>query len=167
MRSRNIECSRWNAPIQERRNPHLYPFPKGEAKYPAANAKHTNEARFLRHQKDLVGVGIFYLGPRRETANINVALIRRVGAGHKSGLIRDGNAIRQIALGCPGRWRSGGFRLNIVPRCLGRCWRLVRIIWLGDWLIFRRIRITRNTMTHRRLISARYEKKAGEKNEPR
>ena len=60
-----------------------------------------NEARFLRHQKDLVGIGIFHFGSRWEPPNINIALIRCVGAGDKSGFIRHRNAVREIALGRP------------------------------------------------------------------
>jgi len=55
----------------------------------------------LRHEKDFVRVGVFYFGARRKPANIDVALIRRVRAGHKSGLIRNRNTVRQIAFGRP------------------------------------------------------------------
>ena len=78
----------------------------GIIRYPARLSSNptlspANEARFLRHKKDLVGVGIFHFGSRWEPANINIALIRCVGAGDKSGFIRHRNAIREIALGRP------------------------------------------------------------------
>jgi hypothetical protein len=127
-----------------------------------------NEAIFLRHEKDFVGVGIFHFGSRWEPADINIALIRCIGAGNKSGFIRHRNAIREIALGRPRGRGSGGFRWRIL---LGSRWRrrgLVRIVGLRDRLLFGRIWITRDAMTHWRLfVSAGYKDKTAQKNEPR
>src|SRR5205807_3681584 len=127
-----------------------------------------NEASFLRHQKDLVGVGIFHFGSRWEPANINIALIGCIWAGDKSGFIRHRNAVREIALGRPRGRRGGGFRWRILLGSRGRRRGLVRIVGLRDRLLFGRVWITRDAMTHRGLVlSAGYKDKTAQKNEPR
>ena len=64
----------------------------------------------LRNKKDLVGVRVFDFGSRRKPPNVDVALIGRVRAGDKAGLVRNWNAIRNIALWLFGG--SGGGRLG-------------------------------------------------------
>jgi hypothetical protein len=105
----------------------------------------------LWDKKDFVRVGIFYFGARRKPADIDVALIRRVRAGHKSRLIRNRNAIGEITFGRPRCRRSRGLWRRVLFR--GLRWRR-RLVWIvglcyrffwGTW-------ITRHAMTHRRLI---------------
>src|SRR5258705_8348647 len=45
-----------------------------------------------RNKKNLVRVGVFHFGARRETADINVTLIRSVRTRNEAGFIRHGNA---------------------------------------------------------------------------
>ena len=105
----------------------------------------------LWHEKDFVGVGIFYFGARRKPANIDVALIRCVRAGHKSRLIRDRNTVREISFGRPRCRRSRGLWRRILFRRLRWSRRLVWIVGLC-YRLFWRVWVTRHAMTHRRLI---------------
>ena len=105
----------------------------------------------LRHEKDFVGVGVFYFGAWRKPANIDVALVRCVWAGHKSGLIRNRNTVRQIAFSRP-RCRGGrGLWLRVFFCRLRWRGRLVWIVGLGCRL-FWCAWITRHVMTHWRLV---------------
>src|SRR5690349_8684379 len=105
----------------------------------------------LWDKKDFVRVGIFYFGARRKPADIDVALIRRVRAGHKSRLVRNRNAIREITFGRPRCRRSRGLWRRVLFRGLRWRRRLVWIVGLCRRLFWRR-RITGYAMTHRRLI---------------
>src|SRR3989440_4699806 len=49
------------------------------------------------NEEDFLRVRVLDLGPRRETADIYVTRIRRVRARHKTGLVRNGNPVGQIA----------------------------------------------------------------------
>src|SRR5689334_12887308 len=121
----------------------------------------------LRHKKDFVGVGIFYFGAGRKSADIDVALIRRVRAGHKSRLIRNRDAIREIAFGRSRCRRSRGLWRRVLFR--GLRWRR-RLVWIVGlcYRLFWRTWITRHAMTHWRLIiRARDKNKASKKHEPR
>lgn len=105
----------------------------------------------LWDKEDFVRVGIFYFGARRKPADVDVALIRRVRAGHKSRLIRNRNAIREVAFGRPRCRRSRSLWWRVLFRGLRWRRRLVGIVGLC-YRLFWRAWITRHAMTRRRLI---------------
>jgi len=110
-----------------------------------------HDSDMLRHQKNFVGIGIFYFSSRRKTANVDVALIRRVRTGDKPGLIRNRDTVGQIPLGCTRNGRSRRLRRRIFFRSLRRRWRLIWIVGLRC-RFFGRSWITGHMMTHWRLI---------------
>src|SRR5438874_1014053 len=120
-------------------------------RFSALTERRYNIFRPLRHEKDFVRVGVFYFGARRKPANIDVALIRGVRAGHKSGLIWNRNTVRQIAFGRPRCRGSRGLGRRIFFRRLR--WRR-RLVWIVGlcYGLFGCVWITRHAMTHWRLI---------------
>jgi hypothetical protein len=117
----------------------------------------------LRNEKDFIRVRILNFGSRREPAHIHVPLIRCVGAGDESRLVRNWNSVGQITFGRARCGRRGSFRRHVLLCCLGRGRWLIWIVGLRCRLVFGRSGITRYVVTHRRLIiSAGYESKAGD-----
>ena len=84
-------------------------------------------------EEDLVRVRVFDFGPRRKPANVDVALIGRIRAGDKTGLIGNRNAVRNITLGW--FYRSGGRGLS------GRSFNSVRR--RRGWSVLIRLRLRR------------------------
>jgi len=53
----------------------------------------------LWNQKDFARIWVFDFGARRKSADVHVTLVRSIRAGNKASLVRNGNAVRDIAAG--------------------------------------------------------------------
>ena len=120
IRRSSMECKERRSPATregEEKNPKLRANVQHDTRAAEASSapcsREKKDQLSLGNEKDFVRIGITHFGSRRETTDIDVALVGRIGAGDKAGLVRHRNAIGNVALGlldrsrCRGNFRRG------------------------------------------------------------